>query len=716
MTLGRYTLVRRVAAGGMAEVYSARSHGISGFEKKVAIKKILPQYSLNKRFVDMLVDEAKITVSLTHSNIAQVYELGRDGDTYYIVMEYVDGRPLNRLMQKLDTNEGRNVPVEHAAHIMGEIAKGLHHAHVQKDTRGRALGIVHRDVTPQNVLLSHTGDVKLIDFGIARAAGRLARTNVGTIKGKLRYLAPEIAIGEEPDHRADVFCCGIVLFEMLTGEAMFAPRTDQEALEMASQARVRSPRDSNPAVPADLEDIVMRALRRDRNTRYQSAEQLYTALRRFLNEHYPAYVGSELGELVRTQFKEEIEEDRRLDEIAEEIIDRTAAENRAATVVAPASELEDPADEAADGPDAATTGQYEEIVTRAGIVRNSSPAPELLPTTPQGAAPEIVRGLPLDDLDDEDEPEDDTLEPTQRAVNPLATEPPSEGTVPDVRAPLHVPSDLDEDDEQVPTRANAPPRRARRIRSVLAAAALLAAVGAGFWFVRSLAPDTNRPAVELPVDAPLATATIVLRVTPSVPVEVLLDGAVVARWASSPVAVGKIDPRRPHTLIVRAAGYADDSRTVSLQPRARQTIDIALEAVTGTIVLSGAQDAKVSADQGTVDGTRIEGVPLGVPITIRVQRPGARVWTQTLTPTTSVQMTVDVPEPVLVPRGTLLVNSRPYSDVYINNRRRGTTPLRIGLAPGRYKIMLKRRDGRTWTTQSKVKSGKTTTVRLKWPK
>ncbi|MCK6552291.1 serine/threonine protein kinase, partial [Myxococcota bacterium] len=323
--LGRFTLLRRIATGGMAEVYVARAKGISGFEKKVAIKKILPQHSHNERFVDMLVDEAKITVSLTHPNIAQVYELGLDGDDeYFIVMEWVDGRPLNKLMQRVDERGLDTIPVAHAAHVMAEISKGLDHAHKQKDQRGYPLSIVHRDVSPQNVLVSYQGDVKLIDFGIARAEGRAAQTSHGVIKGKLRYLAPEIAAGDEPDHRADVYCCGIVLFEMLTGEAMFAPKSDMEAIAMASEARVRSPRSRNPKVPQDLDDICMRALRRDRNDRYQSAKDLHGELRRFLNQHYPAYLGSELGDFMQGMFAQEIVAERRLDAIVERYAERAS--------------------------------------------------------------------------------------------------------------------------------------------------------------------------------------------------------------------------------------------------------------------------------------------------------------------------------------------------------------------------------------------------------
>lgn len=314
--LGRYTLLRRLAQGGMAEVYLARAPDVSGFARPVAIKKILPQFNNNERFIDMLKDEAKITVSLTHPNIAQVYELGLAGDDYFIVMEYVQGRPLNKLMQRVDEHGLLVIPIPHAVHVMAEIAKGLDHAHRQTDSRGQNRNIVHRDVSPQNVLISYSGDVKLIDFGIARAEGRLNQTSQGVIKGKLRYLAPEIAAGREADHRADIFCCGIVLFEMLTGEAMFAPRSDIEAIELATEARVKSPRARNPRVPEALDAIVMKALRKDRDQRYRSALELHADLIRFLRTHDPSYGDGALAGFMRTLFRPEIVVERSLNAAA----------------------------------------------------------------------------------------------------------------------------------------------------------------------------------------------------------------------------------------------------------------------------------------------------------------------------------------------------------------------------------------------------------------
>jgi serine/threonine protein kinase len=304
----------------MAEVYVARSRGVSGFEKRVAIKRILPHHADNERFIKSLVDEAKIAVSLTHPNIAQVYELAMDGDdNYFMVMEYIEGRPLSGVLDAAAGAGSASLPIPHAAQIMSDVAKGLDHAHKKTDPRGVGLSIVHRDVSPQNVLISYQGDAKLIDFGIARAHNRLAQTCHGVIKGKLRYLAPEIAMGEAVDHRADIYCAGLVLFELLTGEPMFHPRDDFDAVQQAREANVRSPRSINPNVPETLDQIVMRACAKDRAQRYASAKDLHIDLRVFLNQRHPTFIGSEIAEYMEHLFAEDIARERRLDSLAESL-------------------------------------------------------------------------------------------------------------------------------------------------------------------------------------------------------------------------------------------------------------------------------------------------------------------------------------------------------------------------------------------------------------
>jgi tRNA A-37 threonylcarbamoyl transferase component Bud32 len=707
--LGRYTLLRRIAAGGMAEVYVARPGGSGGFAKKVAIKKILPQHSHSERFVDMLVDEAKITVSLTHPNIAQVHELGLDGEDYFIVMEYVAGRPLNRLMQRVDDRGLDTIPVEHAAHVMCEVAKGLDHAHRQRDDRGRPLGIVHRDVSPQNVLLSYQGDVKLIDFGIARAEGRLNQTSAGVIKGKLRYLAPEIALGEEPDHRADIYCCGIVLFEMLTGEAMFAPKNDLEAIELATEARVRSPRSRNPRVPTDLDDIVMKALVRDRERRYQSARELVADLRRFLNHHHPAFVGSELGDFVQQMFAPEIEADRRLDELAERLArDGERFEEEEETLAAGASGLlggrGDPA-------------SYRQLVTRVGI------GSELEVPGADGGRPMVVVPAETGELARGDTPAhtpsprrapapsaERARGPTRRAATapvmamadltpgPLATDP-AEGSATAERA--------------APTLVARPPGPSR---AWVVAAAMLVTLGSGSaWLVanRLTARPVQIPAVAAdparaeprPVPS-VAPGALRLEVTPDVPLTVIVGDRERFSGVRSPVLVEGLEPDVVHRLVVRAEGYRAEEVTRDVAAGETKVVALALEAATGLVEVRGAAGATLRASVGEVEGALIRGVPLDSVVEVRVDRPGAAPFVKSVHVPSTERVVLLVPGPRALPPGVLVVNTRPPSAVSIDGKPRGQTPLELSLSPGVHQVRVEAPDGRAQAFKATVKSGR----------
>lgn len=675
--LGRYTLLRRIAAGGMAEVYSARIEGIEGFEKKVAIKKILPQFSMNKRFIDMIVDEAKIAVTLTHPNIAQVYELGLEAETYYIVMEYVDGRPLNRLLQKVDIGGTEKLELEHAVHIVGEVAKGLHHAHIQKDARGNPLNIVHRDVSPQNILLSFAGQVKLIDFGIARAAGRIAQTSAGVIKGKLRYLAPEIAVGEEPDARSDVYCCGIVLFELLTGEAMFAPRTDLEAIELASKALVRSPRLSNPEVPKDLEDIVMKSLRRERQDRYPSAKELYSDLRRFLNLHHPAYVGSELGDRMQQLFRAEIEEDRRLDEVAEGIVaDLRSQRPRAASPEAPAPEAA--ASSPGGGLEQGTSPSYKQLVTRSIEIAPAGRGAGGETGEASGAAPPAAAFSEA---------------PT------VAASPEEESARRRVGAPAEL-------------RPAKPDLGVRRLSilvggMVLGALAVLVAIWLGFSSARPLSPEP--PAVSPPLGGVIALSVEPAEVKGEV--DIFVDG----EWHSStPVRETRLVlSREPHLIELRAADWALP-KPVPVTPGERE-LQLVLQMVRlGTIELEG-DVQEVRASHGVVEGRAVRRVPIGVEVKITVTRSRGDDYELTIQladnrPTERVEVPkYQAPKP-----GRIKVTSYPASRVYLDGRLRGDTPIELLAEPGRRSIRLEGPGGRSKEYSVQVRSGRTETVPHRW--
>ena len=314
---GRYILLERIAIGGMAEIFKAKSPGLGGFEKILAIKRLHPRYSQDADFIEMLIDEARITVELAHSNIGQIFDLGKVDDHYFIAMEYIDGRDLYRVMKRLKDRDIR-CPIDGAAYITMEACAGLDYAHRKKDSRGRPLNIVHRDVSPQNVLVSFEGDVKIVDFGIAKAALRAYETESGIIKGKFYYMSPEQAKGEPLDHRTDVFSMGIVLYEMLTGDLLYKDDDDVTLLSRVRRAEIEPPSLMRPEVPRSLEEIVMKALARERADRYPSAQHMQRDLARFLRNSGAVFNKSRLGQLMRELFDSDPAIDGADDSLAED--------------------------------------------------------------------------------------------------------------------------------------------------------------------------------------------------------------------------------------------------------------------------------------------------------------------------------------------------------------------------------------------------------------
>ncbi|RMG98430.1 MAG: PEGA domain-containing protein [Deltaproteobacteria bacterium] len=303
---GPYQLLERISVGGMAEVYKAKEFGADGFERLVAIKRILPHVAEDEEFIAMFKDEAKIAVQLSHGNIAQIYNLDTHEDGFYIALEYVAGRDLRAIFQRCQ-QQGKPMPIEQACYIVMKVCEGLDYAHNKKDAYGRELNIVHRDVSPPNILVSYEGEVKLIDFGVAKAAGRASKTQAGILKGKFGYMSPEQVRGMPLDRRSDVFSVGVVLWEILTGQRLFQGDTDFATLEMVRKVEVPSPRSVNPAIPEDLERIVFKALARDPDQRYQSAIELHDELQAFMFAHGLFYSRKALAAWMRKQYAKEIE-------------------------------------------------------------------------------------------------------------------------------------------------------------------------------------------------------------------------------------------------------------------------------------------------------------------------------------------------------------------------------------------------------------------------
>jgi eukaryotic-like serine/threonine-protein kinase len=240
-TFGKYLLLERVNVGGMAEVFIAKAFGVEGFERILAIKKILPTMAEDEEFITMFIDEARISVQLNHANVVHIHELGKHDEAFFIAMEYVPGRDLRTMLERYRRRK-EIMPTAQAVYVGSKICEGLDYAHRKKDARGQELHIIHRDVSPQNILCSYEGEVKIIDFGIAKAANRSQKTQAGILKGKFGYMSPEQVRGLPIDRRSDIFALGVILYEMLTGEKLFVGESDFSTLEKVRNSQPGSRR------------------------------------------------------------------------------------------------------------------------------------------------------------------------------------------------------------------------------------------------------------------------------------------------------------------------------------------------------------------------------------------------------------------------------------------------------------------------------------------
>jgi serine/threonine protein kinase len=293
--LGRYELIEQLGAGGMAEIFKARATGPGGFQRTVVIKRILPASCSDPSFVRMFVAEAKILGMLHHPNVVQAYDFGESDGTLFLVLEYVDGPSLADTLSVMK-EAGRLPPMEVVCHVARDVCRALDHVHNLRDADGAPLNVVHRDVTPSNILLTATGTAKLLDFGVAKYRASQARSQVGTIKGKPAYLAPETLDQRDFDHRADVFSLGIVLHELLTLRPLFEGDNHQITFYRVLNMEIPPPSGTRPDLPPALDAIVLRALERDRDRRYASAQEMardldqLLAAQRFRSEDAVAFV------------------------------------------------------------------------------------------------------------------------------------------------------------------------------------------------------------------------------------------------------------------------------------------------------------------------------------------------------------------------------------------------------------------------------------------
>jgi hypothetical protein len=588
---------------------------VKGFAKIIAIKKILPHLAEDAHFVDMFVAEAKMAVQLNHASICQILELGKQGDDHYIAMEYISGKDLLSLHNHF-RRTGTLLPVDLTAYIGARVAEGLDYAHRKRGPDGEPIGIVHRDVSPQNVLVSYDGAVKLIDFGIAKARVRMyEETQAGVLKGKFGYMSPEQVGAGEVDHRSDIFALGTVVHELLTSHRLFLGETDFGTLEQVRQARVAPPSQLNPDVPPELDRILLKALARDPEQRYQSAAEMADDLGRFLHSRGEAYSTKPLADWMHATFAEDIQKEKARHEIYAEIDSLPPEPSQLPT----------------DGDD----DDEEETALWEPVAYDDEPVPLVVVKRTAPDRPRI--GAVATRIAEE---------PTPIAAPLSAVPTPLPVLAPPLIAPRRRPS--------------------RRDIVVLAVLVTLALAGG---VVAYLALDPAHRATT-------GTAGFVLRVTPEDELSVYLDHQVIAE--RSPVVKRDLAPGA-YVLRIDRPGHETWRQTLKLEAGEIAEVDAHLRAVevppARLRVETNPPDAELEINgrvyspaerQGylEVDGTR--------PVQLTARREGYLPQTQTFTPEPGVSRSLTV---ALVPtRGSLFVDSDPPGDVYLDGKRVGTTP------------------------------------------
>lgn len=324
---GKYTLLRRLAAGGMAELFLALHRSVAGFEKLIVIKRILPSMNHDRGFIDMLLHEARIAATLSHPNIVQIFDVGQVEGTFYIAMEHIHGEDIQSIVRAMKGKGLTEFPLEHTLSIVLGMCAGLAYAHEKRDLDGAALSIVHRDISPRNIVVSFTGDVKIVDFGIAKSGTEVGEdTGSGQLKGKAPYMSPEQASGQAIDWRSDIFAVGVMLFELTTGKRLFKGASEFETLKLICDKEYPLPSQVKHGYSPTLEAIVMRALAKKRDERYQSAREMQADLEEFIREERIAVSQVSLTRWMQSLFEDKLAQQKEALQDVKQLADVIAAQ------------------------------------------------------------------------------------------------------------------------------------------------------------------------------------------------------------------------------------------------------------------------------------------------------------------------------------------------------------------------------------------------------
>lgn len=646
---GKYYLTEKIATGGMAELYRAKRIGVAGFEKLLVIKKILPHLSLHEEFVSMFINEAKIAAQLTHTNIAQIFDLGKIEDSYYIAMEYVWGKDLKAVLKK---GKEKKLPVsmEHALQIVSKACAALDYAHKKKDLKGKELNLIHRDVSPQNIIVSYEGDVKIVDFGIAKAASKTSDTRTGVLKGKIAYMSPEQAWGRSIDKRSDIFSLGIVLYELLTGEMLFKGDTDLNTLEKVRDAKVIPPTKFNKEIPKEIENILLKALAKEPQERYQSASEMQNDLETYIHANKTMPGTLNLQNYMHTLFKDEMEAEAKALEEEDTIV--TAHLEK--TMAAPVGGEKKPAAKAVSKrppPKKEEEDLSAEQAGRASKKREASPAKYIILALLIFSIGALFFIRP------------ELLLPAKKALSdylkPLEPVVVSQGQTEQIQAASEKPAERTVKKEAIPIAQKVEEKKAERI-------------------------EEKREIVS----KQLGYGGIVIESTP-LGAEIFLDNK--DTGLKTPASIQNLTANEGHNVKLVLKGYKEWSDAITIKENERITVTSKLKRLYASVLIDSKPEGAVifinNQDTGKKTPVTFAEINPNEPYNIKLHLYGYEDWGKTITLKEEEYTTLSPKLSRLY--GSLTINAIPWAEIYIEGEPKGTTPLAgLRLPVGKYSVKL----------------------------
>jgi serine/threonine-protein kinase len=704
--MGRYQLLAKLATGGMAEIYLARQTGIKGFERLVAVKKLFPHLAVEEKFLEMFFDEARIAATLNHPNIVQIYDLGQEEESYFIAMEYLEGESLGYMLRECHKSK-TPIPATLAAGIVSQVCDGLDYAHKLTDDLGKPLGIVHRDVSPQNIIVLFSGGVKLVDFGIAKAASKSHKTSIGMFKGKLAYMSPEQCLGKPVDNRSDIFSLGTVFWELLTQRRLFKGDNKLTVMESIVSGEVPPLRKYKPDLSVELESITLQALQKDPNKRFRNTKEMGAAIQGYLRRIGAAAGVQEIAGFVKVVFSERAQKKRKLLE-AIRSGDTTRVTQVTLDVLKPVTGDTSPSQPGT--PDDEDTQEFEISQGKIRLKEEPPPSPpkEVMPVEAKTAP---LKAHPLKKQDEQQEMEMETVQVDLDELEAKGLDVKSLSTVPHGQPPVKKP---------------------RRLGLWLGLPVLMVAAFLATWYLVGGIPGDD-PAPAEPLGVSPDPATTGSRVTtpdeksPKVGPAKPVDGKKAA----------KINPAldvQPTRLRIssKPAGCVVqiDAKNIPGQtPIEQVTVDSRKEHEVAVLCKDHLREAK------KIKGLPGEEIVLHfVPTTSKtaaiqpkpeIKKPEAPKPKTTKPKVTKPKVTkpkVTKPKPPkrkVVKRrtryGRLRIDTEPWSVVYVGKRKLGITPIMgVKLPAGTHKVTaVNKEQGLKKTFKITIRSKKTTTVHKK---